>query len=83
MPEAPRLSVAEAFWLLWRRSFQVRSGFLLVKSGMTKILTPMDGVWRVVDEIVSMVSPGIPKFGCCFRWLMLIAASSTVLMQIS
>ena len=50
-PEVPRLSVAMAFWLMWRRSFQVISSFLLVKSGMTVIVTRMDGVWRVVDVI--------------------------------
>ena len=50
-PEAPGLSVAEAFWLMLRRSFQVRSVFLLVKLGMTEIVSLMDGVWWVVDVI--------------------------------
>ena len=39
------------FLAKWRRSFQVISSFLLVKSGMTVIVTRMDVVWRVVDVI--------------------------------
>ena len=59
-----------AFWLMWRRSFQVISSFLLVKSGMTVIVTRMDGVWRVVDVICVDGGARNPKTLILSRWVM-------------